>query len=814
VVEEGGVIKIVAPDEAEEGPPPPPAEPAPPAMALAVPLRPVLAPAAAADPAALQEAADVLFDSEDPVELVEKLRQLFRAATRAGLDPLPLLKCALRRGHRALSHEVGSLVRHHLDRDTGRALEDLCGEEAPRVRDAVHFLLAVREDAPLAPLVLPALTRVAGDPLALRPVLAALPQAVALVPADPDVVEAFLDPILDQLVELESPERFTLSRFLIRIHDRCATLPEYLYRRLRATVDVQVQAFYGNVLARMRLASDLRERLTRSLVDLFWSHANDVALAERLKVTFLYLGPRPLALLTESVGSAATLMQRSYLVDLWISYLASGAETPPPESLAAFLASEIAARNRAALLGMIRSSAASGGKVALLELPALIHHVMDQPWLKASVIAVLLEEAVQLEDPDDLAAMAFLARLGREAVEAAFERAREEAALDSRAAPYRFRVFAWLAAHTDAEDWLAEMIDIALGWPFLRRQDLPVTLVGLGFLSRAPNIDESHLLDILDRLLPQGSAPPTPAAVGMGLSSEGEEVNFAPARMRAALDMYGGRTCPENVRVRIEEKLESIVGAAAPPRALLVAALDALDALMDREDPPLRVEAIGVLLARMVLKKSRETSLEHVLEDMLKEETEGHGVRVPEAWSKEERDRALVILGKTAAHPRVPESLHRMVSARLAGFLEDWLDAHERGRDLYLHRDTPLWRVLVDVVERRPTEWSIEALVRIGVRTLEVARRAPAALGLERREDVQRLLVCLIWLAPEHPLEVRGSLSIDVPKTALQTLMTLATRESESAMRVLTESVEHVPPRIRPQLEAFLQFHRGRVGDP
>lgn len=804
-MDDGGLIKVVAPDEVSEESSASVARvsaplPASPALALAV--------ASSSSPVArqreldggpwdderLREAARTLFDSEDASELVETLRRLFRAALGAGLDPVALLALALRRDKRVLRLEAGALTRHHLDRETGRAIEDLQSEEEARIRDAIHVLLRVKEGAPLARLVLPAITPLLGDLRALRQVITMLPQAIHLV-TDEDAAEPFLDALLDQLTDLESPERFTLSRFLLAAQDVWPTLPSVLFGRLRSTVDSHVQAWYGNVLARMRLDEALRERLIETLVDLYERQGHDVALAERLKVTFLFLGARPLELLTERARTLEHGMQRSYLVDLWITYLNGSHPHPSKALLAEFLAAEIASRNRAAILVMIRSGTATSGHVDLLAEPALIDHLQSHGWVREPAIGVLLEEAVHLDDPDDLGALGLLARLGRPAVEAAFERAREEAALDSRAAPYRFRVFAYVAAKQPQSAWLTEMAEVALGWPFLRRHDLPVTVTGLGLLGRVPGVAEEALSSILDPLLP--------------LDPE-VAVTFAEARVRAALEMYESPTCPPTVREAVESRLERIVAAAAPARDLLVAALLGLDTLMSRPSAPLRVDPICVTLARMVLQKSRETSLDRVLAEALRDEAEGHGVRVPTAWSKEDRDFALTILGKAAAHPEVLDRLHRMIAARLASFTEDWLDAHERGENLYLHRDTPLWRIMLDLVDQRPSEHAVEAVVRVGLRALEVQRQAPQNLALERREEIQRLLGHLTWLAPQEPVEVRGSLSLDIPKTALATLTTLATRDNENARLILEEIAPRVPERLRPQLDGFLSFMRRR----
>ncbi|NDD28523.1 MAG: hypothetical protein EB084_09700 [Proteobacteria bacterium] len=826
-VDEDGLLKLVTPDETDAPPPsmthsqrpldsakpdPAPPAPAPHGAPLVTTDRPALAPALVGashgltatrtsdddtpwSDDRLRDAARTLFDAEDPTELVESLRRVFRAALASSVDPVPLLVGALRRRKRVLAVEVGALVKAHLDRETGRAIEDLHGDDEARVRDGVHVLMHRPAGAPLSALTLPALTPLLNEPRPLRQIIADLVNAPQLVESDGALLEPFTDALLDQLTELEASERYALSRFLLAVHARWPDLADVLLGRLGATVDLHMQAWYGNVLARMPLAERERARLVDALVDLFVRHGSDVALAERLKITFTHLGAEPLARLTETAQTISSPMVRSYVVDLWTSYLSGGHTHPPKTVLATFLASEMAARNRTALLAMIRARDLTAGRVDLLALPELQMCLADDETLRDMVVTTLLDEVLHLEDPDDLLVLEFLARLGRSSVEAAFERSREEAALDSRAAPHRFRVFAYVASRQPPAPWLAEMGEVAKGWPFLRRTQLPLTLTGMGLLGRIPGLSEETLQGLITHLLPDD--------VTTG-------VTWPQARVRGVLELYESVTCPPALREQVETRLEQIVAAEALPRELLVAALMGIDTLVGRAEPPLRVDALTVTLARMVLRKSRETSLESVLSEALRDDTEGYGVRLPEAWSKEERDLALTILGKIAAHPAVSENLHRMITARLAGFTEDWLDAHERGENLYLHRDTPLWKIMTDLLAQRETEHTVEAVVRVGLRALEVHRHAPANLALERREDVLRLLGLLAWLAPQEPVEVRGSLSIDIPKTALTTLITMGSRENENALLILREIEERVPDRLRGQLETFMTLQRRR----
>ena len=87
-------------------------------------------------------------------------------------------------------------------------------------------------------------------------------------------------------------------------------------------------------------------------------------------------------------------------------------------------------------------------------------------------------------------------------------------------------------------------------------------------------------------------------------------------------------------------------------------------------------------------------------------------------------------------------------------------------------------------------------------------------MSLERREDVQKLIAELIRLGPPEPVEVRGSMRLDIPRTAFQTLLHLATRENPTALRVLQDLAarDDLPARFKPQLEGFLAFQRRSPG--
>ncbi|MHB2020824.1 MAG: hypothetical protein ACYCW6_28125 [Candidatus Xenobia bacterium] len=694
----------------------------------------------------LEEAALTFLDSEDMPRVLETFRYLLRALLTTGQDPASLLASAFRRGKPELSREAARLIREQISGRVGEGLADLLSDRPTRIQQGLEALLDDRDHAALVAAVLPPLLLGADNRMELTRL--ALPQLARFRWPDATTLEAFLDRLLADAVELDAGDRHLLGSFLVELAGTWVSLGGWLADRLRATRDPHLRAFYGSVLCRLTLPQRLHDELTRLLVDTFLEHPQDVGLHERMRLTLLRLGPRPLEVLSEhELGPPVC----AWVLTLWHQALTEGHPHPGEDVFGRMAARELLACNRSALMELARRN--------LLGHPAL------QPHLAADLDAIgrwLSDEVGSMEDPDDLVVLEFLARLSFDFVETFFARLREDAVLEARTTPWRLRLFARLARlAVDHQERVAEMVEVALSLPCVCKPSLPHAVEGLIALACIPGPHQeqaSHLL--LDELEP-----------------------FAPLRIEGAAAVY---LAVPAVRPLLESRIFDLLGSDAMPRAQLQAALAAVERMLDAPEMPAAVEELAAGLSRRVLQRSRGTSLQVVLEQALQEDGDGSGVVEPVAWDKEDQDTALRILGKIAGHPGVPEDLSRRLVARLVSFLDDWLDAHERGRDLYFNRATPLWDVLATLLAGRPTEMLLEQADRIGLRLLEIHRRVPQRLALDRREDVQRYITRYVALGRSAEVTVRG-VRMDVPRGLLQVLTDLAAADVGTARWLLRE---------------------------
>lgn len=735
----------------------------------------------------MEEAALTLLDAEDPKELLEAFRYLFRATTACGQDPTSLLVTAFRRGRMELSREAANLVRDTLNRDFGRALRDLLSDDPGQIRNALHFFtsdVSRQYTAVLHAVLLPALT-----PLIVRPefralLLPKLPQLAPLVGTEAGPMESFLDAVLNELPELELNERFAVSAFMADLGDRYPGLPAYLLRRVAGTADPHLVAFYGNVLSRLRLEPEQHEEVVRRMAALFQEHGRDTALSRRLRATFRILGAGPLARLSDPAFTRGLAPeQRTWLVHLWKDYRQAEGPLPAEGVFVRFALEEILSRNRGSLLALVRT-----GQLAL---PALRDALRELEEPRAPVFSYLLDEAYRMEDPDDVPVLDLLASVGPEVLDRAFAFVREEAALESGGEAGRLILFGRLASRLDLgprdRERLRAMVRELLSFSFLHPDALPAVWAGVGEVGSIPGLGQELQAELADRL-------------GQPLD------RYPQARVDALLQMYPA--CEVPVRRQIESLLRGVLTQEGPDRKVLRASLEGLERLLLAGPLLLDAEPLVMDLCRTVLWKGQEESLEQVLLQALSETAVGDGVQMPTAWSKEDRDLSLRILGAVACHPDTPERLHRMVVVRLFSFLADWLDAVERARDLYAYRETPLWEILRRLLECRPGEQGLPLARDAALRLLEVHRRRPDGLALARRENAQRFLLTLVRLDRDGEVLVRG-VAVDLARTLLRTLMDLALSavgENKVTEYLLDELARArvLPDAMQRELEGFL----------
>ncbi|MEW6278165.1 MAG: hypothetical protein AB1758_06055 [Candidatus Eremiobacterota bacterium] len=774
---EGELIHVVTLDEAELTPPPSASL----LPAVLGPTEPSRLSGVLWDRRRLEEAALTLLDAEEPRELLENFRYLFRATVSCGQDPTGLLVTALRRGKSELAREVGCQVREHLDRDLGRALEALQDPEPDRVADAVHFLLHVYRSAGHEALVLHALLPVLRRPEHRDILFESLGRLgeVLLGAARRDTapmdtaLEAFLDHLLDDPAGLDVGPRGSLTTFLAGLAGGYPDVVDYLMRRLDSTVDPELHVFYGHVLTRLELDPDGRQRLMERMIQTLLEHARDPGLQENLKLILCRLGRPALEALTradrmERMSSSL----RIFLVHLWHHFRREGLDCPPSRLLADLAALYL--RDRSLLLALVRT-----GLLLLDEVVERVEALPDRP----AVILFLLQEAFRMEEPDDEVVLDLLSRFGVEALEPAFARFSEEAALKSAAAATRLRLFAQLARRLQPDeagrDHLRDMARQALEYPIYRADSLPAVWEGLGNLGRVDCLDDGLRARVVEILA-------------------ADLENFPAVRIPALLRLYPA--AQDGLQRQVEGILRDVLTQEEPSRALLSASLAGLEDLARGDLFPHEAETLVAVLCRTVLFK-QDQSLERVMREALSADGQGDGVRLPTPWNREDRETALRILGWLARHSGAPERLKGMVLVRLFSFLQDWMEAIERGRDLYGHRDTPLWEILIPVLDERSDEMAREAALQL----LELHRRKPGQLALERRETAQRFLIEVLVRSQGADQRRRG-VPFNLSQAALDTLADLALRDQPEAavtlylLRELDRSA-----RLRPDLEQRLR---------
>jgi hypothetical protein len=732
----------------------------------------------------LEESALSFLDAEATEEILENFRHLFRAAITTGQDPMPLLLAALKREKLPLSREVALLIKEFLNRELGRALQDLFSETEMRIIDALHVLLGgkIQNREILEIVLLPALTPLVKKPELLPSILPYLQSLVPCVARVREPLESFIDALLQEVHGMGAEELQHVSSFLAHTHEEYPPIARMIMQRLEGTADPHVAAFYGNILSRMKIHDEEKETVARLLVETFLTSGKDVVLQERLRGTFINLHPFSLDLLSRpGIRERMSEAQHVYLLEL-VEALHRTAGAISEEILGGILMGELLTKSRACLLYLSRSG--------LLHHPSLISAVSSKELLLPMLTSYLSEEALHLEEPDDEPVIRFLARLGPRVIGELYGRLKEHAALGSRSLPLHFRLFAKTAASGSAEDdALRAYVDEVLDWEALKEPN-PMTIEGLGHLARVRALHQESVERILALILE-------------------ESETFAPGRMKAALEVYRGPSISEKTRHLIEERFIEILRNPSPGRKTLAAVLDAINEMAAMESAPLGAEDMAVCVARKVLAKSREMNLHYVLKAALDPDEEGDGVRMPETWGREDRDKALIFLGRLASHKNVAQDLKHRVTARLFAFLEDWLEAVQRKSELYFHRETPLWSILCNMAEKDPTPDFFELSRRAGMRLLEVHRASPEMLSLERREDAQKFVVMLLKRKGAEAHEVRG-MALAVNRSLLSLMLELASGDNPMTLYLLQDlaSDRALEPELQSQLDIFFSFHR------
>ncbi|MBQ7502275.1 hypothetical protein IJT93_06115 [bacterium] len=275
----------------------------------------------------IEEASLTLLDSEDNTKLVEAFRYLFRAGITCGQDPTGLLITAFKRGKPALSSEVMRQVRDNLDRDLGRALINLLGDDPKKCREALRYFNKPEQErflpilkVILIPALLPLVHKEGFKKNILPGLLHLAPLIGRVSSADGSLGEllAFLDALLDDLGGMELSERFALSAFIYDLALHSEDLRRYTMERFRNAEASGDSAFLGNILARLPMSDPEYKEIKDKLIELFAVHGSEAGLSRRLRATFRFLGTDVLTDLCQSAFlERLDEGQRMFVVNLW-----------------------------------------------------------------------------------------------------------------------------------------------------------------------------------------------------------------------------------------------------------------------------------------------------------------------------------------------------------------------------------------------------------------------------------------------------------------------------------------------------------------
>lgn len=275
----------------------------------------------------IEEASLTLLDSEDNTKLVEAFRYLFRAGITCGQDPSGLLITAFKRGKPVLSAEVMRQVRDNLDRDLGRALINLLGDDPQKCREALRYFNKPEQErflpvlkVILIPALLPLVKKEGFKKNILPGLLHLVPLIGRVSAADGSLGEllAFLDALLDDLSSLELSERFALSAFIYDLAFRSQELQRYVTERFRNAESAGDSVFLGSILARLPMEDSDYKEVKDKLIELFAVHGAEAGLSRRLRAAFRFLGTDVLSDLSQSAFlDRLSEGQRMFVVCLW-----------------------------------------------------------------------------------------------------------------------------------------------------------------------------------------------------------------------------------------------------------------------------------------------------------------------------------------------------------------------------------------------------------------------------------------------------------------------------------------------------------------
>ncbi|MBQ7529286.1 hypothetical protein IJT10_05240 [bacterium] len=772
----------------------------------------------------LEESSLALLDSEDTAQLIESFRYLFRASVTCGQDPMGLLVTALKRGKKELSLEVTRQVRDNLNRDLGRALENLLSEDPKKFKDALYYFNRPEQERfkkVLQVILLPALLPMVKQETFRSQLLPSLCHISPLIESVQELTP-FLDALLDDLDSMELSERFAISGFIFDLAYKFKDLKGYLLKRFQSTNVSNDLAFLGNILARLTLEDEEFLSISDRLVELFITHGTDIGLARRLRVTFRFLGTYILSQLSEANNMAKlSEAQRMFVVALWNDFRLAGSEHKHEDEhdescdcaeeelisirqvnkfnlsldseelkdkFADFVINRLLEKDKSATLALIHTKQ--------LDLPEVKEILQNLDNKRYSIYSFLFEEACYLASPDNELVLQLLASCGSGALEFSFKVVSEDAALESGGEARKIATLGLLLQRIDKSNSqvkarVDEMIAQALHFPslFARPQHpiLPIVWQSLGNLASVAGIEENLRQAALDRLVEDLS-------------------NYPQEKIEAMLAIY--RQAGQEIKSKIESSLRQILQDPQPDRKVLKYSLEGLYKLLQDGPMLVDIEKLISMLCRTVLSKASEPSLEEIMRQMLSDNAQGDGTQFSVAWNHEDRTMALKIVGAAACHKDASERLHRLFVYRLFSFLDDWFQGIERGKNLYAYRGNPIWAFLSELLVEDTSEFTADLARTAAVRLMSDYGRRLEGCDLAQSETAQKFLLAVLRVNREKTYKVNG-VEVNLSNNILRTMMEVTRNsppENKVSFNLLHELVHEdiLPKRTKEDLHLFL----------
>lgn len=770
----------------------------------------------------LEEASLTLLDGEDIEELLAAFRYLLRAALACRQDPAGLLVTALKRNKPALTAEVARQVRDNLDRDLGRALEQLLSGQAAQFKEALLYFAAPhpqRLEPILGYLLWPSLIALAGEEKArsyllpslstVAPLLARFQKLSAKAEDAPQGLRELLDLLLDALDSLQLVERLALSAFIYQLAPHFPELGAYLWHRFRLSTQPSTLAFLGNLLARLPQREEDYQELKGRLIALWVEKGQEAWLARRLRATFKLLGSAVLVDLSQAPFlDSLDEGRRLAVVQLWQDFKrpwtleegqSRGRQLRPEERdrlFVEYVRGRLASQDRASLIFLAHTDQ--------LQDPLLLG--MWEPWSpeNLALASFLLAQAALAAEPERQRLLKLLAAGGERALEWSFKNLQGQLTLGASVGVNQLEAWATLLhllppREATSQARREEMVAQIAAYPALQPEFLASQghlVEGFwtvwGLLGSAPALSDALRLQFVERLqsdLEAGSS----------------------AKVEALMAIY--RVASRAVRLHLEGEWRRLLGDAKPQKKLLSALLSALRHLL--EDGPLLEEPQALLggLCRTVLQRGAEPNLELLMLKTLAPGEEGDGVQLSQAWSYSDKLEALRLLGAAASHPQASQRLRELLIYRLFSFLDDWFEGLEKGDNPYAYRSNPLWAALTSLLERERSNFTLDLARRAALRLVNDYRRAVAGVDLVQSEGAQKYLQSVLQLSWGVKMELQGQ-KVEVDEVWLQTLLEVAQKsppENRSALTLLHELLHdrHLPPEHRIEIELFLAPYEG-----